>query len=65
MLVKWYVCEETKSLASLTNNWEHDLELPSLEFGDLLQKNKCASTFEIQKTDVLQIPVYILNIMLH
>ena len=48
MRVKWYLIEETKSLASLTNNREHDLQLPSLEFGDLLQKNKWANTFEIQ-----------------
>ena len=48
MRVKWYLIEETKSLTSLTNNREHDLLLPSLEFGDLLQKNKCANTFEIQ-----------------
>ena len=48
MKVKWYLPEETKSLASLTTNQEHDLQLLSLEFGYPLQKNKCANTFEIQ-----------------
>ena len=50
MRVKWYLIEETKSLASLINNRENNLQLLSLEFGDLLQKNKCTNTIETQPT---------------
>ena len=50
MRVKWYLIEETKSLASLINNRENNLQLLPLEFGDLLQKNKCTNTIETQLT---------------
>ena len=48
MRVTCYLIEETKPLPSLTNNWEHNLQLSSLEFGDLLQENKYPNIFEIQ-----------------
>ena len=34
---------------------------PSVEFGDLLEKNKCATHLKY-KTDVSMIPDYVLNI---
>ena len=47
MKVKWNLIEGTKSLASSTNNREHDLQPPSSDL-HITKKNKCTNTFEIQ-----------------